>query len=370
MIDVSPKLRQAFEDRGAGMNVLVLRLGAMGDILRTVPAVRLLRRRLPEATFGWVLDAGWEILLRDHPDIDITIPLPRKEWDAAATSPLGWPSLLGHVLRFRKRVARFDADLALDFHGNLRSGWIGRWSGAKMRLGYSGHQQKEGNHWFTTHRVPSGDRRTPRVERNLDLIEALGIARAPLPDGGLALPVSGREEAARIVRELPQRFAMLSPSVSAKQAGKKPPAGLLAAAVDRLHERGLPTLVVWGPGEQDDAREVLAAGESAAILAPPTSLPVLAALIERAACFVSGDTGPMHLACALNCPVLAFYGPTDPVVNRPWGTPFRTVYPPERLYTGIKKLDRQRGFDGLTADLVHVAVDELLAETQGGRPDR
>jgi len=72
----------------------------------------------------------------------------------------------------------------------------------------------------------------------------------------------------------------------------------------------------------------------------------------------------MHLACALNCPVLALYGPTDPVVNRPWGAPFRTVYPPERLYTGIKKLDRQRGFEGLTADLVRRAVDELLDESQ------
>ncbi len=366
MIDVSPKLSRAFEHGGAGMKVLVLRLGAMGDILRTVPPVRLLRRRLPEATFGWVLDAGWEILLRDHPDIDITIPLPRKEWDAAAASPLGWPSLLGHVLRFRKRVARFAADLTLDFHGNLRSGWIGRWSGAKVRLGYSGHQQKEGNHWFTTHRVPSGDRRTPRVERNLDLVETLGIAREPLPDGGLALPVSGREEAAHIVRELPQRFALLSPSVSAKQAGKKPPADLLAAAVDRLHEHGLPTLVVWGPGEEEHAREAVAATESAAILAPPTSLPVLAALIERATLFVSGDTGPMHLACALSCPVLAFYGPTDPVVNQPWGAPFRTVYPPQRLYTGVKKLDRRCGFDGLTADLARRAVDELLAESQDG----
>lgn len=365
MIDLSPRLRQAFKCGGAGMKVLVVRLGAMGDILRTVPPVRLLRRRLPEATIGWVLDAGWEILLRDHPDIDITIPLPRKEWDAL-TSPLGWPGLFGHVLRFRKRVADFDADLALDFHGNLRSGWIGRWSGAQVRLGYSGHQQKEGNHWFTTHRVPSGDRRTPRIERNLDLVEALGIAREPLPDAGLALPVAGREEAAGIVRDLPRRFALLSSSVSAKQAAKKPPADLLAAAVDRLGQRGLTTLVVWGPGEEEDAREALAAAASAAILAPPTSLPVLAALIERAAIFLSGDTGPMHLACALNCPVLAFFGPTDPLVNRPWGAPFRTVYPPERLYTGIKKLDRERGFDGLTADVVQRAVDELLDESQDG----
>jgi ADP-heptose:LPS heptosyltransferase len=270
------------------------------------------------------------------------------------------------VLRFRKRVAEFEADLTLDFHANMRSGWIGRWSGAEVRLGYSGHQQKEGNHWFTTHRVPSGERRTPRLERNLDLVAALGIEREPLPDGGLTLPVSGREEAARIVRGMPQRFALLSPAVSAKQAGKKPAVELLAAAADRLQERGLPTLVVWGPGEEHDARATLDVATSRPILAPPTSLPVLAALIERAAVFVSGDTGPMHLACALNCPVLAFYGPTDPRVNRPWNVPFRSIYPPDRLYTGIKKLDRRRGFDGLSVDLVCRAVDELLDEIGDG----
>ena len=360
MIDLPPSLRQAFEHAGSGLNVLILRLGAMGDILRTVPAVRLLRERLPDARFGWVVDAGWEILLRNHPDIDVTLPLQRKQWDAALASPLSWPRLLGHVLGFRKLVASFGAHLVLDFHANARSGWIGRWSSAPLRLGYEGHQQKEGNHWFTTHRVASGDRRRSRVDRNLDLVEALGAARSPIPDAGLTLPRDGRAEAAKIVRALPRRFALLSPSVSAKQAAKRPPAELLGAAVERLDEAGLKTLVVWGPGEEDDAREAIAASGSRAILAPPTSLPVLAALIESAAVFVSGDTGPMHLACALNCPVLAFYGPTDPIVNAPWNVPFRTVYPVDRLYTGIKRIDRRRGFDGLTTDAVIRAVDELL----------
>ncbi|NIM00303.1 MAG: hypothetical protein GTN89_05205 [Acidobacteria bacterium] len=362
MLDLPPRFREALEGDGEGLRVLIIRLGAMGDILRTIPAVRLLRRELPAVKLGWVLNSSWEILLREHPDVNVTLPLPRKEWDAALVSPMRWPRLLAGVSRFRRTVAGFGADLVLDFHANLRSGWIGRWSGAEVRLGYAGHQQKEGNHWFTTHRVPSGDRRTPRLERNLDLVAALGVPREPVPDAGLALPSSGREEAARILRDLPHRFALLSPSVSAKQAGKKPPAELLAAAVDRLHEQGLPTLVVWGPGEEDDAREVLDTARTPAGLAPPTTLPVLAALTERASVFMSGDTGPMHLACALSCPVLAFYGPTDPVVNQPWNVPFRAVYPPERLYTGIKKIDRRRGFEGLTADRVCRAVDELLDE--------
>lgn len=363
MIALPPKLQRAFDDDGEGLHVLVVRLSAMGDILRTVPAVRLLRRRIPRAKFGWVLDASWEVLLRDHPDIDVTIPLPRREWDRARSSFTGWLSLPGRIRRFKKRVESFGADVALDFHGNLRSGCIGRWSGAAVRLGYAGHQQKEGNHWFTTHRVQARERRTPRMERNLDLVEALDVPREPLPDSGLSLPMCGREDAGRIAKTLPDpdRFALLSPSASARQVYKKPPVELLAAAIARLNQYGLKTLVVWGPGEEEDAKIAVAAAAGAAILAPPTSLPVLAALIERATIFLAGDTGPMHLACALRCPVLAFYGPTDPVVNRPWGTPFRAIYPPERLYTGIKKIDRKSGFEGLGETQVERAVEELLA---------
>ncbi len=73
----------------------------------------------------------------------------------------------------------------------------------------------------------------------------------------------------------------------------------------------------------------------------------------------------MHLACALSCPVLAFYGPTDPRVNQPWGVPFRAICPPQREYTGIKKIDRRHGFEGLTPDVVCRAVDELLDECSG-----
>ena len=75
-----------------------------------------------------------------------------------------------------------------------------------------------------------------------------------------------------------------------------------------------------------------------------------------------GDTGPLHMACAVGCPVIGIYGPTDPVVNGPWGVPHRTLAPPRRRYTGIKRVDRRFGFDGLSDDTVVEAVDALLNE--------
>jgi ADP-heptose:LPS heptosyltransferase len=259
------------------------------------------------------------------------------------------------------------ADIVFDFHGNLRSGLAGRLSGAPLRLGHAGHQQKEANAWLNTHHVPAGDRRTSRVERNLALLRALGLPDGPLPPAAPPLVQAGAVAAAAIERSIGEAragWAIVSPGASRAQAYKKPPAALLAAACRRLAERGVVPIVVWGPGEEDDAARVVDLARGTSRLAPPTDLAALAALLARARIFVGGDSGPLHLACATGCPAVALYGPTDPAVNRPWGVAYRSVFPADRTYTGIKRIDRRAGFAGLTPQQVENAVDELLDETR------
>lgn len=368
---ISPPLpdgiRRAIEAEGAGLTVIAVRLGAMGDIVRTLPAVRILRERLPAARFFWMLESQWRVVLDGHPDLAGLLPVPRREWTDHARNPLRWPRLVGGWREFRSRARIHGANLLLDFHGNLRSGLLARATSVAVRVGYDGHQQKEGNRLFTTHRVPSGSRRAPRMERNLDLVRALEIdVPRTLPPCGLPAVDAGAADAAAVLEVAgigDGPFAVLSPGASAAQAYKKPPPGLLAAVCDRLAERGVHPLVVWGPGEQGDARAVVEAA-AAATLAPPTRIPALLALLARARLFVGGDSGPLHLACAAGAPVLGIYGPTDPRVNQPWGVPFRAVHPPNRAYTGIKKIDRAAGgFDGLTPARVVEAVDALLEQT-------
>jgi ADP-heptose:LPS heptosyltransferase len=341
----------------------------MGDILRTVPPVRLIRRALPDARIFWVVEERWRVVLEGHTDLDGIVTLPRKEWEALCRSPAGWLRLPPSVSLFRRRVREARADVVVDFHGNLRSGLVGWISGARVRIGYAGHQQKEGNRLFTTHRVLSGERRTPRMERNLALVRGLGLPTRPLPDGDLPMVEVGAEEADAIVRELPALpggFAVVSPGASRRQAYKKPPPELLAAACRRLASHEVVALIVHGPGEEPDARRLHEQLSDQGRLAPPTSLPALAALVHRARLFVGGDSGPLHLACAVGCPVVGVYGPTDPRVNQPWGVPHAALAPPGRRYTGIKRLDRAAGgFDGLRADRIETCVDEVLARTAG-----
>lgn len=346
-------------------NVLVIRLGAMGDILRTLPAVRLLRRKMPEASIFWACDDRWSQVLEGHPDLNGLLPLPRRRLDASRSSPSGWLRAAGLVREYRRSMRSVGFDLALDFHGNLRSGLVGVFSGAGIRIGYEGHQQKEGNRWFTTLRVDPGLRRDSRMTRNLKLLAPLGVDPGSIPDGGLPVLPELDTEAAELVRKVlgtVGRYAVISPGVSLSQAYKKPPPELLAAAATRLRRSGIGVLVTHGPGEIRDAENVAALASGAAVVAPPTSLPLLFHLIRNACAFVGGDTGPLHIACAVGTPVLGLYGPTDPAVNAPWNVPNETVFPRDRTYTGIKKIDRAAGgFDGMTGTMVMDALDRLLA---------
>jgi ADP-heptose:LPS heptosyltransferase len=348
-------------EEGDGLRILVVRLGAMGDILRTLPAVRLVRRALPRAEIRFVLDDKWAGVIRNHPDLDGIVELPRRRFEELFRSPRRWGTLLDELARWRDRLRQPRPDLLLDFHGNLRSGVVGALSGAQVRLGHAGHQQKEGNRLFTTARVPAGKRRTSRLERNLDLVRAMGLPDRPLPGGGLPEDRDAAVEAEQISGQ--DTYAVLCPGASVLQAYKKPPAALLAGAAAALGARSIGSLVVHGPGEEEDAAAVVRAAEGAATLAPPTSLAVLMELLRRARLFVGGDTGPLHMACAVGCPVIGIYGPTDPAVNSPWGVRFEQVVPEGRIYTGIKKLDRRSGgFDGIRPDAVADAVTRLLDE--------
>jgi ADP-heptose:LPS heptosyltransferase len=313
----------------------------------------------------WAVDATWRVLLDDHPDLDEIVTLPRSQWNAQIGRPRHWLRLATSVRNWAMELRELRPDLVLDFHGNLRSGLAGRGSGAPVRVGYSGHQQKEGNRLFTTHRVSPGPRRLSRLERNLKLVRSLGLPCSPVPAAGLVIHAE-LDDRARIVVEqtvgVDRPFAVLSPGASRAQSYKRPPTALLAAAVRAAAERGLPTLVVYGPGEQPDAERVAKAEPRDAFLAPPTDLRILAAVIRRARLFVGGDTGPMHLACAVGTTVVGIYGPTDPVVNAPWGVEHRAVFPPECSYTGIKKRDRVAGrFEEILPEAVTEAVLDVLA---------
>jgi len=355
-----PIVLERLADGGRDLTVLVLRFGALGDLFRTLPPVRLIRAALPRARLIWAIDDRWRVAVEGHPDLDEILALPRIHRGDR------WAAVVAAIRRWRAGLRETRADLVLDFHGNLRSGVAGWLSSAPVRLGYAGHQQKEGNRCFTTHRIVPGSRRASRMERNLSLVRALGIACDGLPDSGLVFSDASLEQARDIVLGsfgTEGSYAVVSPGASRTQAYKRPPSSLLAAAIEALEEGGIATLVVHGPGEKADAERLVEAAPRGSRLAPPTDLRVLAALLRDARAFVGGDSGPLHLACAVGCPVVGIYGPTDPAVNSPWGVPHRAVFPVHAAYSGVKKKDRRVGrFEQISPGQVAEAVGELISE--------
>ncbi len=365
------ELEAAHARSGEDLSIAVVRLGAMGDIVRVLPAVRLLRIHLPDARIHWICDDRWAPLLEGHRDLDSVVALPRSRWRREYRRPAGWPAFARGVLHVRRLLRDLDCGLAIDFHGNLRSGIVARWTHAAVRLGHAAHQQKEGNRFLTTHRVePGPERRRSRVERHLSLVRVLGVLDDVLPDAGFRPAPNDRAAAREAVRAAgvqgDRPYAILNPGASAAQAYKQPPPALLAAAARPLVERGIAPVVIHGPGEESAARAVVAEAGGEALLAPPTTLKVLVPLVAGARLLVGGDSGPLHLACGVGCPVVGLYGPTDPAVNAPWNVPSRVVTPPGRSYTGIKRIDRAAGgFEGIRPAEIARSVAELLDETAG-----
>jgi heptosyltransferase-1 len=289
---------------------LIVRLGALGDIVHAIPVAAALRRAFPSARIDWLVGASYREILDLVPVIDHPI--------AIGTHGSGGRSVWAVLGELRR--ARYDA--AIDLQGLIKSAALARGSGARRVVGFARRQLREPlAQWFYTdaHDVGAGgvfDRSDARhvVTLNLEILRALNIEPGD-PEFPLA-SVNG-EVAERALHANGGRYALINPG-AAWPNKRWPPSrfGALAAALCRDH--GLRSLVLWGPGERALADEVAAASGGAATAAPPTTVADLVALSRSAAVVVSGDTGPAHISAAVGAPIVGIFGPTRPERNGPW----------------------------------------------------
>jgi lipopolysaccharide heptosyltransferase I len=299
--------------------ILIVRLSALGDVVHVLPLLDALRRARPDAEIGWLVEEASASLLVDHPQIDRVWVAPRRATERslrggrplAALKP--WLRLLGEL-----RAARYE--VTIDAQCNLRSSLLARLSGAPCRIGFAPPFTKEQAQWLSTHHVSPPPRKQLKVERNLELLRPFGIdgrgAKAQV-----AISDAARAAARTFRQSLDARSVVaFHPGVSGFGAIKLWFPDRYAALARRLcEERGVRSVVTWGPGERDLAERIVRDAGDAARLAPETrSILDLAALFERCDVVVGGDTGPVHLAAALGVPVVGLYGPKDPAVYAPW----------------------------------------------------
>jgi heptosyltransferase-1 len=284
------------------MKFLFVRLGSLGDIVHTVPAVSAIRGAYPQAAIHWLVDTRQLEVLELVEGVD--------RIHAMRSDVAGWASTIPALRR-----ERFDA--ALDFQGLIKSAVLARLAGAKRTIGFTKSSLREPfAASFYTERVKADDSGHV-IAKNLSLLAAIDI-RHPAPP---AFRFARRPSSAlqRVRAETGGRFAIINPG-AAWPNKRWPPErfGTVAAALFRQHD--LRSLVLWGPGERDLADAVVTASSGGAMVAPPTSIADLFALCSEAALMISGDTGPLHIGAASGTPLVGIFGPTDPRRNGPWSS--------------------------------------------------
>lgn len=300
------------------MRILILRTSALGDVVHALPVLTALRRHLPEAKIGWVVEEGMAPVLAGHPDLDELLVVRLRQW--RKVSRQGIRELGGFVSVLR----RFSADVALDLMGNHKAGVLAALSLAGRRIGFARPHRREPSSALWINR-PVAPRGTHAVDRMLSLLDGLGLPPEPADFGPEKLFRQEPEAARDLFAANPEPFALLHPG--AGWGNKRyPPAWWGQAARLLQQDTGLPTWVAVAPGEENLAAEVEAASGGAVYRVLASDLPTLAALIRRSRLMLGGDTGPTHLARALGTPALMVMGPTDPERHGPYGAPESALF--------------------------------------------
>lgn len=291
--------------------VLIVRLGALGDVVHAIPVAAALRRAFPAARIDWLVSAKHREILDLVPVIDRRLVINDRGGASGGTSLL---AAVGELRRSRY-------DVAIDLQGLIKSALLARASGAPRVIGFSSRYARErAARLFYTDAFDPGrgglyDPRETRhvVDINLGVLGLLGIA-TPARE----FPIDDLDtDAARTLRaRTGGRYALLNPG-AAWPNKRWPPERLAAIAVALRARHGLMSVVLWGPGEEPLAEAVVAGAGGDAVMSPRTSIANLVALARRAALMVSGDTGPTHIAAALGTPLVGIYGPTRPARNGP-----------------------------------------------------
>jgi heptosyltransferase-1 len=342
-------------------SLLVVRLGAMGDIIHTLPAVTALRSAFPETRIGWVVEERWADLLcaREsaksgprtpaRPLVDFVHTVDTKAWRKSLLSR----ETQRQISKIRREIRDCKYEIAVDFQGALKSAAIARFSGAGTIFGMAKPREAPARIFYHRRIATAG---VHVIKQYHSLAEA--VAGQPLITSTIEFPRDDNAEKAiaENLSEIGERFVLINP---AGWGAKQWPAERYGEVARELAKAAITPLVNFGPREKELALAVESSSEGTG---RPISCTIaeLIALTRRARLFIGGDTGPLHLAAALGVPVVAIFGPTDPARNGPYGTRSIVLRNPASRTSLSHTPQANPGLLQITTNEVVVAARRLL----------
>ncbi|MBD3307382.1 hypothetical protein GF339_13170 [candidate division KSB3 bacterium] len=294
-------------------NILVIHLRQVGDVLLTTPAVKALREAYPRSRISYLTETGPATLLQGNPHLDRIITRKRRQG-------------IWHDLRLAWELRQARYDLVVDFFCNPRTAWMAFFTGAPQRLA-AYHASRA---WWYTH--------TPKLENGIGYAaeDKLALLRTIGIDGKLVPPVI--QLAADAQTYIEQWFRQqrirsggnsVTPIITIDPTSRRPARRWIPERythlADRLVERYAATVIfLWGPGEYDVVAPLAQQGKHPHLLACPTDLMQLAALIARSDLHIGNCSAPSHIAVAVGTPSLTVIGPTRPA-NWTYPSPMHQV---------------------------------------------
>ena len=329
-------------------NILVIKLRAIGDVLLSTIVLRNLRSSFPGATIDFLTEKPSREVVEGNPNLNSILVFDPKHESG--------PGLI-------YRVRRRGYDLVVDLFGNPRSALVTLCSRARYRVGYRFGWRK-----FCYNIVvePRGGE-VHNAEFNLDALQALDV---PPADRSIPFPLDGEAEqfADRFFSEARLGHKM----VTALNAGggwytKRWRISQFAELGDRIAaEYDTAVLLIWGPGEEEEARMMQSMMQRTSILIPRTNLKQLASLLKRCSVLVTNDSGPMHIAASLKTPIVAIFGPTNPELQGPYDVEHEIVQHQQLLCLGCNYTACPIGnpcMQELSVDEVFASFRTLLKRT-------
>jgi heptosyltransferase-1 len=305
------------------MKMLIIKPSSLGDIIHTLPFLKAVKDSFPDARIDWVISRNLKGLIENNPLINEVIVFDKDSWKKIKNLPgtINEMSLLKKILKSR------EYDIAVDLQGLLRSGIITYYASAGIKIGFA--DAREGSRFFYNRKI-SAEGSSHAVDKNLEIARAIGAKK-----GKVKFPItindSSRERVKKLINDV-NEYVVIAPS--ARWTTKIWPAEHFASLIRKIN---LPCVIIGGKSDREIVQQIMEGIKTADTssshrkgvsqyaptnvinLAGKTDLKELVVLIEGARAVVSNDSGPMHIAAAFNKPLVALFGPTDPVKTGPYG---------------------------------------------------